>query len=330
MKLWLVKMAACILALAAVILIAGYVAFQVSPWPSALYLRRVMSGDGLARSLERNVPAGVTARTDLHYLADNANAYLDVFYPSEIDKTDKTLPTVVWIHGGAWLSGSKEQISGYLKILASKGYTTVGIEFSLAPRTNYPVQISEVNAALGYINENAANLHVDRTRLFLAGDSSGAQMAAQVATIITSSSYAEWLGVKPSIERSQVRGILLFCGLYDFEVMPIAGGIRSSLWSYIGYKSFTGGPELLQMSVARHVTAEFPPMFISVGNSDWLEPQSRLFADAARKQGVPVEQLFFSEDYRPRVTHEFQFYLEGEAGQKALERSLSFLRDHSQ
>jgi acetyl esterase len=328
MKLISVKAIVWIFGALAGLSIVTYIAFQVSPWPSALVIRRTMNGGALMRSLEKHIPPNIAAQLNENYRAGDTDAYLDVFYPSEIKTANRALPAVVWIHGGAWLAGSKQEISGYLKILAGRGYTTIGVDFSLSPGTNYPTQIKQANAALGYITRNAARLHVDPTKVFLAGDSSGAQMAAQLAAIISAPAYAKSVGVSPSVNRSQIRGVILYCGLYDFESMQIAGGIRSSLWSYIGHKNFMKGPELEQMSVARHVTSEFPPMFISVGNSDWLAPQSHLFSEVVGRLGVPVDLLFFPDEYQPRVTHEFQFYLDGDAGRVALERSVKFLDGH--
>jgi acetyl esterase len=315
---------------------AVYVAFRVSPWPSALMIRNGMNrgATGLARSLEKYTPSDVSSQLNENYRTGDADAYLDVFFPAEIGSTKQALPTILWIHGGAWLSGSKESVSGYLKILASKGFTTIGINYSLSPETNYPLPIKQANAALGYINENAARLHVDSSRIFLAGDSSGAQIAAQVALILSAPGYAELLGERPAINRSQIRGLILYCGMFDFEIMPIGsmpitGGLRSALWSYIGYKEFLTGPELNQMSVARHVTSEFPPAFLSVGNGDWLAPQSQILAAAMERDGISIDRLFFPDYYEPRVGHQFQFYLDAEAGTVALKRSLEFLKIHS-
>ena len=83
------------------------------------------------------------------------------------------------------------------------------------------------------------------------------------------------------------------------------------------------------MSVARHVTSEFPPAFVSVGNADWLAPQSEILAAAMESAGVSTDRLFFPEYYEPGVRHEFQFYLDAEAGKAALTRSLEFLKIHS-
>jgi acetyl esterase len=82
---------------------------------------------------------------------------------------------------------------------------------------------------------------------------------------------------------------------------------------------------MAEFSVVRNVTAEFPPMFISVGNADPLAPHSRRLAETAAKLGVAVDSLFFPDDYTPPLQHEYQFDLDSEAGKLALERTLKFL-----
>ncbi len=112
------------------------------------------------------------------------DAYLDVFFPSEIESLE-TLPTIVWVHGGGWVSGSKDQIANYLRILAGKGFTVVGVGYSIAPGKTYPPPIRQVNAALTYLTRNAEQLHVDPKSLVLAGDSGGAHIASQLANALS-------------------------------------------------------------------------------------------------------------------------------------------------
>ena len=78
--------------------------------------------------------------------------------------------------------------------------------------------------------------------------------------------------------------------------------------------------------MVRNVTADFPPMFISVGNDDPLAPHSRLLVETAAKLGVSVDGLFFPDDYKPPLPHEYQFNLDTEAGREALQRTLAFLK----
>lgn len=316
---------------AVIVIAAGYIAFRVSPWPSALLVRVLFEQHArtISKALEKHVPAGVVAVLDEHYDPTDEDAYLDVYYPSEVENGVTSLPTIVWVHGGAWVSGSKEDIANYLEILASSGFTVVGVGYSLAPGSTYPTPVKQVNAALAYLEANAQRLHVKPSEIVLAGDSGGAQIAAQLANIISVPSYASAVGIVPSIERAQLSGVILYCGAYDIEMIDMkgafAGFLKTVLWSYTGTKDFMSDPRVAEASVIHYVTSDFPRTFISGGNADPLTPQSRAFAEAIARLGVHVDSLFFPTDYEPALPHEYQFNLDTDAGMTALERSTRFL-----
>jgi acetyl esterase len=314
----------------AVLALGGYAAIGLRPWPSARLFRRVNHGGiEIAQALKGHVPAGVASRLNEHYDPGDADAFLDTFYPSAIQSTGQRLPAVVWVHGGAFVGGSKDQIASYLKILAARGFITVGVDYSLAPRRQYPTPIRQVNVALAYLVINSARLHIDPSRFFLAGDSAGAQIAAQLANVISVASYAREMDIAPSIERAQLRGVILYCGIYDPKILKARGAFASLLkavsWSYLGTRDLQNFPLAAQFSVVGHVTGQFPPMFISVGNADPLAQHSRLLAATAKTRGVSVDSLFFPADYTPPLAHEYQFDLDTVAGQTALDRSIEFL-----
>jgi acetyl esterase/lipase len=317
----------------AILAAASYAAFQLSPWPSALVIRAAFdkSANAASQALAKHVPPGVAARLDERYDAADSDARLDVFYPSEIENGERALTTVVWVHGGGWISGSRNHIANYAKILAGNGYTVAGVDYSVAPGKTYPTPLRQVNAALDYLQRNAKRLHVDASRLVLAGDSGGAHIAAQVANLVSSPAYATALGIAPSIKRAQLRGVILYCGGYDFRKIdfdgPFGDFMHTVLWSYFGRKDFIDHPLFATASVSGYLTSDFPPAFISVGNADPLAPQSRALARALAAHGVQVDSLFFPDDYAPALEHEYQFNLDVPAGQLALERSLKFLGD---
>ena len=312
------------------------IAFQVSPWPSALFFRYLFNLGGTAsnRALAKHVPPGVSARLNERYDPMEADATFDAFYPSDIGGTERVLPTIVWIHGGGFIGGNKSDVANYLRIVASKGYTTIGVNYSIAPRRIYPTPVRQANAALAFVTRNAKRLHIDPTKLFLAGDSAGAQIAAQLALVISAPRYAVEVGIAPSIARHQLRGVILHCGFYDPHnvsgVVSYSGFVRASGWSYFGTKDFLNDPRTAQFSIVRNIIADFPPMFISVGNADSLEAQSRQLAGAATKLGIEVDSLFFPHDHQPTLPHEYQFKLDLEAGRLALERTMAFLKVRSE
>jgi acetyl esterase/lipase len=308
---------------------AAYAVLELSPWPAAVVYRWWMDqgGVGLNQALEDNVPPGVGARLDQHYDEEDPDAFLDVYFP---ETATRPLATVVWIHGGAFLAGDKHHVANYLRILAARGYTTVAVGYSLAPASRYPMPLQQVNKALAYLVKNAERLQIDTQHFILAGDSAGAQLAAQTANIVTSPDYAKSVGIAPTLKREQVRGVILHCGIYDLALAkfdgPFGHFMRTIVWSYSGRKEFGQNAMVPEFSVARFVTADFPPTFISVGNADPLVRHSQVMADALQKKGVKVDRLFFPEDYRPALPHEYQFNLDSGAGKEALERTVRFLK----
>jgi acetyl esterase len=308
----------------------AYAATYVSPWPAALVIRWAfdLGGRRTAQALGEHVPTGVAAQLNRPYGASaDPDTLLDVFYPAALP-SGAPRPTVVWVHGGGWVAGSKDEVGNYARILASHGYTAVAINYSLAPAHTYPLPVRQVNQALAYLSAHAASLHVDAGHFVLAGDSAGAQIAAQLANAITSAAYARRMGVTPAIGAAQLRGVILYCGPYEAARAAPRGSYglfaRTVLWAYSGRRGFAEDPLFAMAAVSHYLTERFPPTFLSVGNSDPLAPQSYRFAAELARHGVPVDTLFFPASARP-TAHEYQFDLDHAEGELALRRSLLFL-----
>jgi acetyl esterase/lipase len=307
-----------------------YVASEASPWPRALLIRQAFNHDAarVAAALLKHVPAGVASRPDVQY-SNGQDAFLDVYYPERVEGSDAVLPTIVWVHGGAWISGSRKDVGNYLSILASGGYTAVSVDYSTAPGATYPTPVRQVNEALAYLAKNGRRLHVDASRIVLAGDSAGAQIVAQIANMISVRSYADAVGISPALGRNGLKGVILHCGAYDIGIAnfkgPYGGFLRTVLWSYLGTRDFKDEPAAATASVVNYLTPDFPPAFISSGNGDPLTPQSRAMVEALTRQGVSIDVLFFPDETTPALPHEYQFNLDTEAGQLALQRTRAFL-----
>jgi acetyl esterase/lipase len=302
----------------------------VTPRVAALLVRRAFAASGAetARALVRHAPVGVDEILDERYDEGDADALLDVFRPGG---AVGALPAVVWIHGGAWVGGSKEELADYFKLIASGGFAVVALRYSLAPEKRYPTPVRQVMQALRHVQAHAVRLGVDPDRLFIAGDSAGAQIGAQVAAIVTDPAYARAVGVPSTIEPARLRGVVLACGAYDLALASgstAAGGrfLKTVLWAYSGRRRFLDDPGFALMAVADHVTSAFPPAFITAGNADPLEPHSRTLAERLVAAGTDVDALFFPAEHEPPLGHEYQFDLDSEAGRLAHDRIVAFLR----
>ncbi len=72
-------------------------------------------------------------------------------------------PLVVWIHGGAWLSGLKEWNN--VKYLVRNGYAIASVDYRFSPEAPFPAQIQDCNAALNFIVSHATNYGISRNNL---------------------------------------------------------------------------------------------------------------------------------------------------------------------
>lgn len=310
----------------------AYAAFQLSPWPSVLLIRHAFD-QGAAQaeaSIAPHVPTGVSAQRNIQYAVGDRDAMMDVFAPAD---AKGPLPAVVWVHGGGFIAGSRSGLAGYLQVLAARGFVTVATDYTTAPEAQFPTPVRQTSAALAYVIANAGRFNIDPNRIFLAGDSAGAQIVAQLALTITDAAYGKRIGIEPSLARKSLRGLVLFCGPYDPTAMnfdgPFATFMRTVIWSYVG----TPDPQdarVAQMAVTPHVTDLYPPVFISVGNADPLARQSVALADALQARGVQVDALFFPPDQTPPLGHEYQLMLSTDAGRIALERAAAFLHAHAE
>lgn len=317
-------------ALLALGLITAVVWF-VSPWPAAL-LVRAMFEKGAADTVTEMLPYlpddEMVEHLDVQYGADGSDTTLDVISPA--DASDP-LPTLVWIHGGAWISGAKENVEPYLRIVASHGYTTVSLNYSIAPERIYPTAVDQLNAALGFLVKHADEYGIDPDRIVIAGDSAGSNLTSQLALITTNPAYAELVGVTPALSTEQLRAVILNCGIYDVSGIPNAPGIggwgfRVALWAYLGEKDWSNTRGGQEMSTLDFVTADFPPTWISGGNGDPLTPsQSEPLAAKLQELGVEVTTLFYPKDHQPELPHEYQFHLDFLDAQSALKSTIGFL-----
>lgn len=309
-----------------VVLLGLFLSFKLSPWPAVFILGRVFAkGDeAFEASLQKHVPAGVVERRNLAYGAGKDEIF-DLFYRAD---AAGPRPAIVWIHGGAWIAGNKDSIANYLKVLAGHGYSVVGVEYSSGFGSRYPKPVRQVNAALGYLTRHAADLNIDPNSMILAGDSAGAQLAAQVAIITTDPAYAQRMDITPTLAPSQLAAVLLLSGAYDMESIDFNSKNgwfpKTVLWAYSGVNKFMEDEQFKLISVTRYVTAAFPRAFISSGNGDPLAPQAVALAQRLKGLGVPVDTLFFPAGHAPSLPHEYQFNLDDPDGQLALERMLAF------
>lgn len=300
-----------------------------TPWPSALLIRAVFDQGGAATTadLARHVP-DVEFDEQLDQSPGEGQPGFDVIRTAE---SEGPQPTIIWVHGGAWISGDKANVDGYLRILAAEGYTTVGLDYTVGPEAVYPTAIRQLSASIAYLLDNADRYGIDTTRIVLAGDSAGAQLASQLAAMATNPDYELLVGIDSALTADQLVGVILNCGVYELDGMAKltgigAWGFKVALWAYTGTKNWSEEAPGALMSSLEFATADFPATYISGGNGDALTwVQSVPMANRLDELGVDVTRVFYPADHEPALPHEYQFHLDGEDAQDALQKTVEWL-----
>lgn len=101
---------------------------------------------------------------------------LDLYRP----KSEGKHPVIVYWFGGAWRFGSKEQSRFIGAALAEAGYVAVLPDYRLYPDARFPDFVEDGAQALAWVAQHANEIGADGTRIYVAGHSSGAHLAAML------------------------------------------------------------------------------------------------------------------------------------------------------
>jgi len=94
------------------------------------------------------------------------------------------LPVVMYFHGGGWILGSKNTHDRLIREIANgANVALVFVNYTPAPEAKYPVPIEQAYVATKYVAENGKKMNLDSSRLAVAGDSVGGNMATVVALL---------------------------------------------------------------------------------------------------------------------------------------------------
>jgi len=225
----------------------------------------------------------------------NDSNLLDVYLP---EGAADVLPTIVSIHGGGYVYGSKEIYRRYGMDMAKRGFAFVNFNYRLAPKWKFPTPLADINAVLEWIVQNAARYHLDPHRIILLGDSAGAQMTSQYAAMHTNPEYAALFGLK--MAKVTIRAIGLFCGLYDLKAMGAAPR-RGMHRDYFG-KLPKDDPRFQALEA---ITENYPPAFITTGTKDFLRDLAQPMYDFLRSKGIAAEWTCYGREGDKNVCHVF-------------------------
>jgi acetyl esterase/lipase len=269
------------------------------------------------------LPAGVKAERNIPYVENGTpNQVLDLFLPDQ--PSDKPLPLMIWIHGGAWMAG--DQASPPVLYLVNKGFAVASIQYRFAQDAIWPAQAYDCKAAIRFLRANASKYNFDPDHFGVGGDSSGGHLAAFVGT---SGDVKEMEGDLGNTNvSSRVQAVVDWFGPTDVTLMGQQAGPHSMIQHDAPdspESRLLGGPVQEKRDLAKtanpltYVDKNDPPFLIMHGDNDQLVPlgQSIVLAKALIDAGVEVTMITI-----PGAGHEGPQFRNAES-QRLIEEFLS-------
>lgn len=219
--------------------------------------------------------AGVSAPAASVVYDRERNLSLDIYRPAQ--SANGAAPVVVFLYGGSWRNGERAQYRFVGQRLAESGALAIVADYRTFPRAVFPGFVEDAAAAVAWARVHAAEHGGDPQRLYVAGHSAGAQIAALLGV---DARYLALHGMKPR----DLAGVIGLSGPYDFEIA--------------GYEDVFG-PEAQwpQAQPINFVDGDEPPFLLVHGTGDRVveAKDSQELADKLRKAGVRAELLWLPD-----------------------------------
>jgi len=226
-----------------------------------------------------NPRTGVRWYRDVSYVegphADPAKHRLDLYLPKHGDWMAGR-PLVIWIHGGGWVIGDKDDGLGvygrYCRNLAERGIAAANVSYRLSPQVSHPGHVEDVAAATAWLVERAGQFGYNADHVFVSGHSAGGHLAMLLGV---DGRFLREAGVDPTC----IAGVIPSSGVYDLE--PLFGRRVSPLSAFNRDTAEDASP-------VSHVDPKDPPtLFIVEEFGGYMRGQVKTMSEALDEAGRP-------------------------------------------
>jgi acetyl esterase/lipase len=229
-------------------------------------------------SNDYNVTPNITYLT-----ANNFEAKVDVYIPRAIPGPH---PTVIYIHGGGWVQGSKE--ANVLRLLPyfEMGFAVVNVQYRLGRVSLAPAAVEDCRCALRWVIQRAKEYNFDTSKIVVTGHSAGGHLALTTGMLTSAAALDRQC---PSPGEPKVAAIVNWYGITD--VVDLLDGTNQKTYAVTWLGSLPNREEIARrVSPLQYIRKDLPPILTIHGDADPTVPYAHAtkFDAALRQAGVPT------------------------------------------
>ncbi|MBE0657292.1 MAG: alpha/beta hydrolase [Bryobacteraceae bacterium] len=216
--------------------------------------------------------------------ANNYEAKLDVYRRRGVDTP---LPTVISIHGGGWVNGTKGATSLFVLPYLEAGYNVVNITYRLARVSLAPAAVEDCRCALKWVASHAKEYGFDTSKLILTGGSAGGHLSLITGMLPESAGLDRYCVAG---EAPQVAAIVNWYGITDVADLLEGPNMKSYAVTWLGSQPDRAAIAK-RVSPMTYVRAGLPAILTIHGDADPTVPYSHgvQLTSALKAAGVKTE-----------------------------------------
>lgn len=226
---------------------------------------------------------------------DGRSLLMDIYTPQD---TKRRAPVILWIHGGGWQSGDKQDTLPVAMGFIGRGYAVVTLNYRLSSEGIFPAQIIDCKSAVRWLRANARKYNLDSKHIAAWGHSAGGHLAALLGV---TNGVKEFDAGDNLDQSSDVQVVCSYAGVMDFTRLALTPGFEWWRTADNGAALVLGGPIMANKDRADkasplfYVSKTTVPMLLYTGDKDDLvaPDQSITMRYALSKVGVESELHIF-------------------------------------
>lgn len=212
-------------------------------------------------------------------------------------------PILIFFHGGGFVLGTLDEFDPFCTFLATGvSCIVVSIDYRLAPEHKYPAAVDDAVTALNWVAAHAKDIHGDPTRIAVAGDSAGANLATVISLIARDQGF-------PKLEYQVLICPWVDSSSFDSDSFRYFGdGLWLSTAAMCWYRNhYLCKQEHALLSFASPLLAKdvsrLPPALVITAEFDVLRDQGEAYARRLQEAGIPIQCTRY-----PGMLHDFVIF----------------------
>ena len=234
--------------------------------------------------------------------SNGVNVPVRVYHPHTA-QTQKSLPALVYIHGGGWTIGDLDTHDVLCRSLCLQaGVVVVSVDYRMGPEHKFPAAYDDTVAAFNWTVANASALGVDAKRIAIGGDSAGGNLSAAACIGLRDQ---KGLSVQPAFQLLIYPATIMWQDTPSYHAngqgyMLTKDSIAYYTDNYLrdrnDAKDWRASPQWADSH------AGLPPAFVMTAGYDPLRDEGLMYADALSKAGVSTQYVCFERQIHGFIT----------------------------